>query len=428
MANQIVITKFSNGNIVEENSSESERKSIPTRLRPKKPRGRDVVQLIDPSNPQSEYWEEYDPADVEKIVRADLSEVLINDADTLFDELNNFFFDAIPVVVPLVPEDHRVNTFADLPAPAAETDQLWYVRQATGSRLLFNYREKGFYRSTGAAWEPDNDVSKWFSDNFMVFTDDVDPTKTMQFQLSAISSGVNRVFTIPDQDGIIALLSQVSPKLDSVVDGLRIDVDNTDPNNPIVSIEAATDTEITANTAHRNGSVEGHNDVLITGITLETDMIFKWNGTNFVPVMRRTYRNPNLIVNNTNTPQDVINQGVTVQRLLAHTLKISYGWSLNDAAQDIVVTGSFGGQDLNSGLTDNTEIHRQEPKDTAGADPDGRGTNQRHGFTRTFIVTPAALGNNQLILQVAGAANGDLASIWDVTIEIEEYFGILVQP
>lgn len=176
-----------------------------------------------------------------------------------------------------------------------------------------------------------------------------------------------------------------------------------------------------------NASIGVHSDVDLSGVTLFDDDVLNWDsGRNaFVPSIHRVFRRPELIINNTNTPIDVLNVAVDVQVLVPHKITISYDWSLNDATQDFITIASFGGQDLMTALTDNSIIHEQEPKDTAGGDPDGRGTNQRHGFTRVFFVTPTALGNNQFILQVAGTANGDLASIWDTSVEIQQTRGVV---
>lgn len=53
--------------------------------------------------------------------------------------------------------------------------------------------------------------------------------------LQADSMTANRELQLPDADGTIALASDVSGKLDSVVAGTNVTIDNTDPNNPIIS-------------------------------------------------------------------------------------------------------------------------------------------------------------------------------------------------
>lgn len=173
-----------------------------------------------------------------------------------------------------------------------------------------------------------------------------------------------------------------------------------------------------------NGSVGVHDDVELINAISFANSVLKWDGNDFIPTLKQIYVNPLLIINNTNVLTDVINVQVNIQRLVPHKIIVSFGWSLNDQGQDFVAVASLAGENLVTGLTDNSEIHRQEPKDTGGADPDGRGTNQRHRFTGVFFITPNSLGNNQLLLQHSGGANGDLASIWNTSIEIEEYVQI----
>jgi len=202
--------------------------------------------------------------------------------------------------------------------------------------------------------------------------------------------------------------------------------DNASDISNIQSEQITQNDAIALNTAKvsADGSVDTHSDVDLTGLTVGNNFVLKYDGSNYIPCLSVLIDAPTLIINNTNQAVDIVNTNVDVQRLKPHKITISYGWSLNDAGQDFESFATFGGQDLNQGLTDNNPIHIQEPKDVGGADPDGRGTNQRQGFSRSFIVTPTSLGNNSLLLQMSGSANGDLASIWGVKIEVEEYINV----
>lgn len=176
---------------------------------------------------------------------------------------------------------------------------------------------------------------------------------------------------------------------------------------------------IAENLVKNEGTVSIHSDVDLSGITLLNNSKLRWNGSEFIACLSQTILAPSLDINNTNVLTDKVNQSIIVQRSVPHKIKISFGWSLNDGAQDFIAVGSFAGQNLLTSLTDNSQILRQEPKDVGGPDPDGRGTNQRHRFTGVFYLTPLA-GPQDFILQWAGSANNDLASIWDVSVEIEE--------
>ena len=184
------------------------------------------------------------------------------------DRVTPFFFRLVSSSNALIPESQRVDTFADLPTPASDyTDQVWYVRQQTGTWILGTYRASGTYRSNGSEWVKDNEITQFFVDNNMMFKDDIDATKTMQFELSTLPAATNRIVNPPTSDGVLAIESQVTPKLDSVQGGTRIDIDNTDPNNPVVNVDPATDAEITANTGKvsADGSVTTHSDVTSAG-------------------------------------------------------------------------------------------------------------------------------------------------------------------
>ena len=332
------------------------------------------------------------------------------DAGALLDALRAIFFlDSTP----LVPAAQVVDTFADLPAPGTATGQVWFVRQQTGIWALGTRRQSGFYVSDGATWTHTNDPLQYFLDDQLRFKDSADTTKQLAFELAGISSGQTRTANWPDKDILVADNADVEAGDEGTVT-IHSDVD--DPGSgSIITDQERTDI---------NASVDVHDDVDLTGVTVANNAVLKFNGSDYIPTLKQVFTNPVLIINNTNVLTDVINVQVPIQRLVPHLITISYGWSLNDGGQDFVAEASLGGINLITGLTDNSEIHRQEPKDVGGGDPDGRGTNQRHRFTGKFFVTPTVLGNNTLLLQHSGSANGDLASIWNTIIEIEEYVTI----
>lgn len=408
------------------------------------------------------------------------------DADELLTALEQVFF--LGSSMPLVPSNQVVNTYAELPDPTTASDQVWFVTQQTGSWILGTRRQSGFYVSDGSTWTHTNDPLQYFVDDQLAFKDNIDQTKTLQFQLDQISSATNRVATWPDKSGTVAFTDDVGGQVDSIQEGTRIDVDATDPVNPIVSVDTATDAQINDNTtnisanasdiaqevidrtnadntlqtnidneelariagdegtvtihsdvsnagsgqiittqerADINASINVHSDVDLTGVINQDNYVLRWDSSQlaFIPCLHQIYRSSALVINNTNVLQDKINVSVNIQRLNIHRITISYGWSLNDGGQDLVSVASLGGQRIQNALTID-EIHRQEPKDVAGADPDGRGTNQKHGFYQRYYVVPPSLGPNALILQFSGGANGDLASMWEASIEIEELISV----
>lgn len=98
---------------------------------------------------------------------------------------------------------------------------------------------------------------------------------------------------------------------------------------------------------------------------------------------------------------------------------ISYNWALDSTGSDFKCAASFDGVFL--GEDDGTGqeyIHVQEPQDSGGGNPDGRGTNQAHGFTRVFYVDVTTAGAKDVDLLFRPSTAGVEASMWGLSIEI----------
>lgn len=289
---------------------------------------------------------------------------------------------------------------------------------------IYKQHNSGLYirqTSTGSLsdWRPLNVKSRFTTSEFRVL-DATDQTKQIAIANAGQTTGTTRTWTAQDKDIIVADNADLTAETAARIAGdqgtvtIHGDVDDAG------SGEIITDQERT----DINASIAVHNDVDLSGVTLLQNTILKYNGSNFIPCLHQIVRSSALVINNTNVLQDKINVNINVQRLVPHKITVSYQWSLNDAAQDFVSVASFGGARIQNSLTPD-ELHRQEPKDTAGADPDGRGTNQKQGFTKSYFITPVSAGNNPLILQFAGSANGDLASMWEACIEVEELISVI---
>ena len=194
MANTIVITKQGNNNILVTNLSAKE--SLPPILRPTLEEGGEVVLIKDSRGSKIE---QFNPIDVEKVVRKDGTETFIADVDTLFDELNNnFFFDPPNIIT------ESVNTYADLPDPVVYDGEYRIVDQATGTWILGTRREKGIYKAVAGAWDYRGaDVPYYLLDDQFTIKDSVDTTKQLGFQIDEISSGQRRIATWPDKNFIV---------------------------------------------------------------------------------------------------------------------------------------------------------------------------------------------------------------------------------
>lgn len=94
----------------------------------------------------------------------------------------------------------EVANFAALPSAAAHSNDIYAVMSGTGG--FFSARKPaGYYQSDGAVWAYLGDLSDpYFVDNTLVFSDDVDGTKKLTFQLSSITTSTTRAVTWPDAD------------------------------------------------------------------------------------------------------------------------------------------------------------------------------------------------------------------------------------
>lgn len=316
-------------------------------------------------------------------------------AEALFLALVPVFFFVSVEAIPLIPATNRANTFAALPDPVVSDGEYWWVDTTTSSGIwpFRTTNSTGAYKAEAGAWVYKGaDVPAYLVDEALLFTDDV-TGNGLGFLLDSLTA--NRRATWQDKDIVVA--------------------DNVD-----LLAEASTRQIVD------EGTVSVHTDVDLTGVNLLDNTKLKYSvaANAFIACMHTVIRASSLVINNTNVFQDKINLAVSVQRLVVHKIVIDIQWSLNSAAQDFILVGSFGGQRIQNALTVD-ELQRQEAKDAAGGDPDGRGTNQKYSFTKTYYVTPTVLGANQMILQWAGSQNGLLASIWEASIEIEELVSVI---
>ncbi|GAG35964.1 unnamed protein product, partial [marine sediment metagenome] len=102
----------------------------------------------------------------------------------------------------------EVVNFAALPVAAPANDgQVYLVQNSTGLLITFNLKRSGLYQSNGSTWTKLSEVQQMFKDADLVFQDDADNTKQLQYQLSSISTGTIRTATWQDKDGTVAYIS-----------------------------------------------------------------------------------------------------------------------------------------------------------------------------------------------------------------------------
>jgi len=89
--------------------------------------------------------------------------------------------------------------YAALPA-AGNAGDTWLVLNGTGV-WPFNRKSAGFYRDDGAAWVHMGwDISSLQTDSNWAMKDESDATKLFSMQLSGITTGNQRVMSVPDKD------------------------------------------------------------------------------------------------------------------------------------------------------------------------------------------------------------------------------------
>ena len=118
------------------------------------------------------------------------------------------------------------DNYADLTTnrPAADyIDEWWGVNNAQGNVVTFNRKPSGIYKSDGTTWKYQGiSLDYVLVDNNFALSDNNDNTKKVQFELSGISTSTTRTLTIPNSNGVIALLNDLHDPV-TVTDSSEID-------------------------------------------------------------------------------------------------------------------------------------------------------------------------------------------------------------
>lgn len=171
----------------------------------------------------------------------------------------------------------EVNLFTDLPSAASQSGKIYIVRTSSGNYVL-NRKEAGLYFSDGIAWRRLGDIPSFFkSDNFQII-DGTDTTKGITFDVSGVTTSTFRTLKVQDQDGTIALLTDLNAKVDTSAFALYTGttapatfVNQTDFDAYSGSTLALIGTKQDQLTAGDNISISG-NVISVTGITSNTSL------------------------------------------------------------------------------------------------------------------------------------------------------------
>lgn len=91
----------------------------------------------------------------------------------------------------------EVANYAALPAAADNSGGVYLVLNSTP----YSWKKRsGFFRSDGVTWNRMSNVTFQVYDNELKLYDEADSTKSLDFQLSPITTGTNRTLTVADRD------------------------------------------------------------------------------------------------------------------------------------------------------------------------------------------------------------------------------------
>lgn len=241
--------------------------------------------------------------------------------------------------------------FAALPAAADNIGTIYAVLAPQGTWFV-NRKPAGYYRSDGAEWVYLGDLADpYFNDGYLTFSDDVDPTKKLQFQLSGIATGNTRVLTIPNMSGEIALVESLAA---AAFTGSYLDLLDT----PVLGTAAAADAADFA----ASGAIGG------SGLTMATARL-----------LGRTTAG-------TGAPEE-LTAGTSLS-LTAGSLNTIQGIRTTD-------TPTFGGLTLQGAGNRDLFVTSTEPVT-------GRSFRIRAGSDGVFSVTDATAGTQRLAISASG--------------------------
>lgn len=125
-----------------------------------------------------------------------------------------------------------VNDFASLPPAGDHSGQVYVVLTSTGVYLI-NRKESGMYYSNGASWTRLGDIPSFFSDDTFMVYDGLDNSKQVVLEVGSVSTGTQRVISIPDENvnlGDISLNTALRHDPVTVSDSSEIDLTLTGQN------------------------------------------------------------------------------------------------------------------------------------------------------------------------------------------------------
>jgi hypothetical protein len=115
------------------------------------------------------------------------------------------------------------TTYADLPDATLNAGKIFIVLQSSGVWLI-NRKEAGMWRSDGVTWTRLGSWLDAFKDGNFTLYNTTDNSKMAQFSLAGLTTLTTRTYTLPDQNGTIALTSDIPDQSIGLISGASMGV------------------------------------------------------------------------------------------------------------------------------------------------------------------------------------------------------------
>lgn len=217
MANSITITRLTNGKVSITDTGTTGDRSLWPELDVRKDLDTESVSVW---RANGEMKERFLVSDVLEVIREDLTVTTISDQNTLYTELETYFFFRLASGGTGTGTGFTatVTNFAALPPAASHSGEFYFVENGT---LLSWAKRRGTFLSDGATWKRAGNITFQVLDSESKIVDDVSGFGLTD-QLSSLTA--DRVRTWQDKNGIIAYLADLKPSFNVDLDSAESSV------------------------------------------------------------------------------------------------------------------------------------------------------------------------------------------------------------
>lgn len=309
---------------------------------------------------------------------------------------------------------YTVDVYGDLLNISNPVDgDLAHVRRTTGALNPFaNTDLKGLYEFNDGTWEYASEdlQNELVSQQLEIDSNDVDILAIQNEQTTQNNTLQDLETNKLDKGGYTGTAQDLKDDIDNSGGGGGV------PTGTYTGTGEDLDND-------NRGTVNIHSDVELAQNVVPVDgWIPKWVDGQLILCMYEHFfykGNPviNTIANNdiNNTP---LRRTFNFQRTGNYKITIKASHSVDSTGADMVLLPSIDGfrlPDIFGG-----EMIRQEGKDSAGNNNDGRGTDQKNTSNGVYHYFATTIGDKEILLDHYCNIDGVEASVWDVFIEVEE--------